>query len=98
MKVYVLQNKEQLIDNMSEAEILNFCKEHDVVAFAFHCTFVWNDWNWIRQYPDTLHIIANSLEEAREFILKAYYHSEEFDGESGVIFRHIMPLCAMQPV
>ncbi len=97
MKVYILRNQEQTIEQMGEQEIVDFCSTHNMTAFTFHCSFAWNDWNWIRQYTDILHIIADSLESARSFILNAYYHAGEFDGDSGVIFRSVVPLCPALP-
>jgi hypothetical protein len=98
MKVYILRNKEQIIEEMSERQALSFCAENLMHIFRVDCSFAWSDGNWMRQCVDSLYIIAASRDEVRDFILRGYYRANEFDGERGVIFRNIEEMFASSSV
>lgn len=92
MKFYILQDKEQIIKEMSQEEIMQYCEDYGLSVFFFVTSFITNDWNWHIQYPEVLYICAKTIEEAREFILKAYYKAHEYDGDYGVVFKDIQTL------
>lgn len=92
LKLYILKNKEQIVTEMSQDDIMQYCERHGFSMFCLETSFVTNDWNWHVQYPDTLYICAKTIQEAKAFILSAYYKSREYDGERGVIFRRIHTL------
>lgn len=88
MKLYILKNREQIVADMEQGDIMQYCEEHGFSMFYFETSFVINDWNWRVQYPDVLYICAKTIQEARDFILCAYYKSHEYNGDSGVLFRN----------
>lgn len=92
LKLHILKNKEQIIAEMTQDDIVQYCEEHGVSMFCFETSFVTNDWNWHVQYPDRLYICARTQQDARNFILSAYYKSHEYDGDCGVLFRSIHTL------
>lgn len=89
IKTYILYNKEQIISDMPPDELRRYCTQHALIRVHIEASFAYNDWNWIRQYPSRFLICAKSVDEAKQFILKEYYHADEYDGERGVIFRRI---------
>ena len=86
MKLYILDNREQIVTDMQQDDIMQYCEEHGFSMFFFETSFMTNDWNWYVQYPDALYICAKTMQEARNFILQAYYKSHEYNGDRGVIF------------
>lgn len=92
LKLYILDNKEQMVAEMTQDEIMQYCEEQKKSMFCFATSFITNDWNWHIQYPDTLYICAKTLQQARQFVLSAYYKSHEYDGDCGVLFRSVHTL------
>ncbi len=92
MKLYILKNREQIVADMEQNDIMQYCEEHGFSMFFFETSFMTNDWNWRIQYPDVLYICAKTVQDARDFILHAYYKSHEYNGECGVLFRGVRTL------
>ena len=92
MKLHILQNKEQIVVEMAQDDIMRYCEQHKFSVFYFETSFVTNDWNWHIQYPDALYICAETLQQARQFVLSAYYKSHEYNGDCGVLFRSVRTL------
>lgn len=92
MKIYILKNREQLVCDMAQEEIMQMCEESGMSVFFFETSFMTNDWNWLRQYPHSLYICATTEQEARDFVVSGFYHSKEYDGDDGVVFRHVRTL------
>ena len=88
LKLYLLEEREQMVADMEQEAIMRYCEEHGFSMFCFETSFMTNDWNWHVQYPDMLYICAKTLSEARDFVLRAYYKSHEYDGDCGVLFRN----------
>lgn len=92
MKIYILKNREQVVCDMEQEDIMRFCEEHGLSVFYIESSFMTNDWNWLRQYPNTLYICAKDEKTARDFVVRGFYHSKEYDGDDGVIFRCLQTL------
>lgn len=87
MKLYILNNREQIVADMEQDAVMEYCEKHGFSVFFFETSYMTNDWNWYVQYPDAFYICAKTMQEARNFLLHAYYKSHEYDGDNGVIFR-----------
>ncbi|MBQ8806309.1 MAG: hypothetical protein IJZ68_07650 [Bacteroidaceae bacterium] len=92
LKLYILKDREQIVTEMEQEAIMQYCEEHGFSMFFFETSFMTNDWNWCVQYPDVLYICAKTMQEARNFILHAYYKSHEYNGDCGVLFRGVRTL------
>lgn len=92
MTTYILKNKEQIISEMPEDELIAYCKENGLKRMYFEVAYAFSDWNYIHRFCDRMTLCADSVETAKEFLVKAFYHDQEFDGEHGVIFHSIQYL------
>ena len=68
MKLYILKNREQIVTDMEQDAIMQYCEEHGFSMFFFETSYMTNDWNWRVQYPDLLYICAKTLDDAKDFI------------------------------
>lgn len=89
MRVYILQNKEQIISSFNDEELRDYCNQNSLQQILIETSFAENDLNWLRQYHDEFILCAKSIDEAKDFVLRGYYHAKEFDGERGVIFNRV---------
>ena len=86
MKLYILKQREQIVAEMNQFEIMRYCDANHFSVFFIIASLMTNDWNWHVQYPNEFYICASTMEEAQNFITHAYYKSQMYDGDCGVVF------------